>query len=822
MHTELPKSAAETLRVIAPRADGFFTQAKVIVDRKGRCKRTWAFAELHGQHGIDSWLANFDGTGSLMVNLGLSAVPVDRHFHKEDVTHLPAFFLDLDTGKPGCPDTADILVEFLQTALPIPPTLINASGSGGVHVFYAFETPVPVVAGGDVEIIWKALEAHVKRLAAEKHGWTGFDSVTDLARTVRVPFSKNPKPGSGRCLPLACTRRYYTLDEIVSVIPEQDIEQVLNTMSRTRSKHRPAGAVAGVHVDAVESNLGADVNMMLDGFLEAAEEEWIKRINKKNAKDADQDEVVPANLRAVHQGCGFIRHCVTSASTLSEPQWHAAVGIWKQGLYGDDVARAASGPYPGNTAEETDAKLAAAKAPASCHHIVGLGFKGCEGCYFRDRIDSPIELGTRTADHVRLLENFIYVKSTDEIVEHRVVGRMAFDAPRFNRAHAELTLLGRPSQVFLGDTMATKVRARAYDPGQPPGPFVAEDGQLYLNFYEPPCHGGGDGRPDKFFDHLHYLIPDAQERDVVTKWFASMVQHPERKLGYSVALIGGQGTGKSYLLEVMKRVLGPSNVNSAQGSNLFSQFKWHMAGKVLLGVEEVSIKGHGETYENMKALVTNETDKFEKKGKDPEMLDTPRGVLLLSNDPYALHLPSDDRRFFVVDTAPAQHSGGAAYYTELFDLSPAFVASVYDALKSIDLTGFNFHRPPFETSAKQRMISYSRADIDVIVGEWFQDEVGPFAHDIATWDELVSFIRSKCPLEAGLTNKRIRRALAAVGVTKDPQDRQPRTANGRLRLWFVRNASAYCRLTPAELGDAYSQQTIKTDVQCVRSVANER
>ena len=817
MHTELPKTAAETLRVIAPRTDGLFTQAKVIMDDKGRCKRLWSFADLHGQNGIDRWVANFDGTGSLMVNLGLTDTPVDRHFHKEDVTHLPALFLDLDAGKPECPESADLLVEFLNTALPIPPTLINASGSGGVHVFYSFETPVPV-AGGDVEIIWKAFEAYVKRLAAEKHGWTGFDSVTDLARTVRVPFSQNPKPGAGKCLPLVCTRRYYTMDEIASVLSEQDVQNALDRIKKPRARRRM------VEVLDASAGMSPRGDIILEGFLEAAEDEWIKRINKKKNEKDEQDEVIPANLRAVHQGCQFMRHCVTSAANLREPEWHAAIGVWKQGLYGEDVARAASAPYLSNTPEETDAKLAAAKAPSGCHHIAALGFEGCESCAFRDRIDSPIDLGARTADHVRLLQDFIYVKSTDELVEHRVAGRMAFDAQRFNRAHAELTLLGRPSQVFLGDTLATKVRGRAYDPGQPPGPFVGEDGQLYLNVYEPPCHGDGDGRPDKFFGHLDYLIPDAHERDVVTKWFASMVQYPERKLGYSVALIGGQGTGKSYLLEVMKRVLGPSNVNSAQGSNLFSQFKWHMSGKVLLGVEEVSIKGHGETYENMKALVTNETDKFEKKGKDPETLDTPRGVLLLSNDPYALHLPSDDRRFFVVDTAPSRHSGGAAYYTELFDLSPAFVASVYEALKSINLAGFNTHRPPFETTAKQRMIDYSRADIDVMVSEWFQDEAGPFAHDIATWDELVTFIRSKCPPDAGLSTKRIRRALGAIGVIKDPQDRQPRTSNGRLRLWFVRNVSAYSRLSAAELGEVYSEQqtVVIPESHVVQSVANER
>lgn len=816
MHTELPKTAAETLRVISPRADRLFTQAKVIVGRKGRCKRTWSFVDLHGEQGIDHWVASFDGSGSLVVNLGLTATTVDRHFHKEDVTHLPALFLDLDTGKPGCPKTAEVLVEFLQTALPIPPTLINTSGSGGVHAFYAFDTPVPV-AGGDVQIIWKAFETYVHRRAAEQHGWTGFDSITDLARTFRAPFSQNPKPGAGKCVPLACTRRYYTLDQIASVLSEQDVQVALDKINKSSSTARP---------NTIGSTTIRKANVALEALLETAEGEWINLINKKKSErhGGTQDEVIPANLRAVHQGCGFMRYCVTSASSLSEPQWHAAIGIWKQGLCGDDVARAASAPYPGNTIAETDAKLAAVKAPASCHHIAALGVDSCVGCYFRDRIASPIALGARTADHVRVLENFIYVKSTDEIVEYRVTGRMAFDAPRFNRAHAELTLLGPPAQVFLGDTLATKVRARAYDAGQPPGPFVGDDGQPYLNIYEPPRHGDGHGRPDKFFGQLDFLIPDAQERDVVTKWFASMVQYPERKLGYSVALIGGQGTGKSYFLEVMKRVLGPSNVNSAQGSNLFSQFKGHMAGKVLLGVEEVSIKGHGETYENMKALVTNETDKFEKKGKDPETLATPRGVLLLSNDPYALHLPADDRRFFVVDTAPAPHPGGAAYYRDLFDLSPAFVASVYEALKSIDLAGFNFHRPPFETGAKQRMIGYSRADIDVMVSEWVQDEAGPFGNDIATWDDLVSFIRSKCPPDAGLSTKRIRRALAAVGVTKDPQDRQPRTPNGRLRLWFVRNASAYSRLGAAELGEAYAaQETIpKTDDDVACSVANER
>jgi hypothetical protein len=307
-------------------------------------------------------------------------------------------------------------------------------------------------------------------------------------------------------------------------------------------------------------------------------------------------------------------------------------------------------------------------------------------------------------------------------------------------------------------------------------------------------------------------VPDRAERKVVIRWLACLVQRPWFKLGYAVALIGGQGTGKSWLLNLMIKVLGADNVRTSGGRSVTSQFNGHFAGRVLLGLEEVTITGRAEAYEGLKAIITNDIAEFERKRVQQEELQTPRGVLVLSNDAYALHLPPDDRRFFVVQTPAKKHPGGPAYYTKLFGLDDAFVASVYWSLMAVNLEGFSSKVPPFMTTAKSRMADYSRADIDVLVEELVNEQRGPFERALATWDELRTCIRDRSN-DRDLTDKRIKRALEAASVIVDPQKRQCRFTDKKTRpiLFLIRCVDEVSKWTATELAAAYEAKRPRFD-----------
>jgi len=56
--------------------------------------------------------------------------------------------------------------------------------------------------------------------------------------------------------------------------------------------------------------------------------------------------------------CGYLRHCVEDAATLSEPEWHAALTVVSRCVEGEAIAHAISAPYPGYSPTETATKHA--------------------------------------------------------------------------------------------------------------------------------------------------------------------------------------------------------------------------------------------------------------------------------------------------------------------------------------------------------------------------------------------------------------------------------------------------------------------------------
>jgi hypothetical protein len=161
----------------------------------------------------------FDGDGSKW-NLYLGVAPIKEHVTlkqrgtEENVTHLTGVWADLDI-KPESFLSRDEILQFLFS-LPHHPTIVVASGSGGIHAYWRLV---------EEEKGYKELAERWWAYLDEAAGDRKIDKLVDLTRILRIPgtvyFPKadsTAKIGSVEILYLTDSR--LTIEQIISVTQE--------------------------------------------------------------------------------------------------------------------------------------------------------------------------------------------------------------------------------------------------------------------------------------------------------------------------------------------------------------------------------------------------------------------------------------------------------------------------------------------------------------------------------------------------------------------------------------------------------------------------
>lgn len=108
----------------------------------------------------------------------LKAKPDRGRGKRDDVGHLPGIWSDLDCKDGSFTSEAEIF-DFLAS-LPVQPTITVATGTGGVHAYWRWSSPVPVEATETLCTRWWVL---LQRLAGDRL----IDKVSDATRILRLP-----------------------------------------------------------------------------------------------------------------------------------------------------------------------------------------------------------------------------------------------------------------------------------------------------------------------------------------------------------------------------------------------------------------------------------------------------------------------------------------------------------------------------------------------------------------------------------------------------------------------------------------------------------
>ena len=228
-------------------------------------------------------------------------------------------------------------------------------------------------------------------------------------------------------------------------------------------------------------------------------------------------------------------------------------------------------------------------------------------------------------------------------------------------------------KVFAGSAAGEK-----YDPSENHG-LCIEGGTTYFNTYVPSEVRDYDvaelnalrkREPDyaaPFQRFLDQLVPDELDRRHVSRWAATLLAVRGVKMGYGVLLFSEtQCVGKTTLGEtICGKVLGAHNAVSISASVMIDSNYQYWAEKQLIVINEIHEDHRVKVYNKLKSTITDGVIDVNKKWYAPYKTKNFVNVFACSNDPRALSLPNDDRRWLIVEVTDVIQSN--KFWDELRD-----------------------------------------------------------------------------------------------------------------------------------------------------------
>lgn len=281
-----------------------------------------------------------------------------------------------------------------------------------------------------------------------------------------------------------------------------------------------------------------------------------------------------------------------------------------------------------------------------------------------------------------------------------------------------------------------------------------------------------------FFTNEQKVFDEASYNYFI-KWLAYPLQNPGKKLHTAAVLYSEkQGVGKGSLCQVMSDIYGESYVRIL-GSDLGGQFNDLLFKKQFVFIDEIRSGDKAHVVDTLKALITEPTLILSRKFQPSITLDNTINFILATNYDYALPMPSEDRRFFVVNISQKppepffikfhewrKDKGSASFYHYL--------------LNSVDLTGFNPHQMAPINEAKQAIIVANMSELEAIIDEIYYD-----LPPVLTSLYVASLIKMKYDSKYAAIN-----AIGRILRKKGASSKVIRNDGNTINVWMLRKEDA--------------------------------
>ncbi len=258
--------------------------------------------------------------------------------------------------------------------------------------------------------------------------------------------------------------------------------------------------------------------------------------------------------------------------------------------------------------------------------------------------------------------------------------------------------------------------------------YLDKDAERYANTYQPSKYIKQKDTytvPTIFKEYLDRIMPPENkcwfrnnQNFVLLQqaWFvqfiAQRIQQPHIAPEVAIILRGDQGTGKSFIFDiVLRELLGESNYTSVPISKITDKFKANLWSKCLIQVEELD-DTKNKVSDQMKQLTTQKYQMVEQKYQASYQAEKHFGIVITSNAPIPLVIEQNDRRYFIPDYSKVTDDTQSFFqrFADWLNYENGY-QQICDYLMSLDISDFDIRKAPI-TAEKLEMMSNRTASED--------------------------------------------------------------------------------------------------------------
>lgn len=338
--------------------------------------------------------------------------------------------------------------------------------------------------------------------------------------------------------------------------------------------------------------------------------------------------------------------------------------------------------------------------------------------------------------------------------------------------------------VWKGKIPIRKFESLVYLPAA--DEIISKDGASQYNLWRPSGIDAREGDTRWFDEHMAYLLPDETERSQVIDYLALLVQRPAEKIHYALLIHGTQGTGKSAIGELMRRIIGERNTVKPSNDEVIGRFTAWQEGAQLGIIEELMMVGRLEAANRLKPLITDPQLRIEDKYASPYSIPNHLNLLCFTNHRNALKIENGDRRWFIV-FSPVEKQA-KEYYQRLFQhiKSDEGAAAVKHYLLHRDIRLDPKTHAPI-TRAKEEMRRLSMGEVQAFLLERFEEGTQPFDFDLVRIEDIMDAL----PRSFRQKNKNLMETVTLFLKEEVKAEQHTRNTKGdrypAYRLWSIRN-----------------------------------
>ncbi len=304
-----------------------------------------------------------------------------------------------------------------------------------------------------------------------------------------------------------------------------------------------------------------------------------------------------------------------------------------------------------------------------------------------------------------------------------------------------------------------------------------------------------------FLEHVEYIFPDEETREIFLDILAQIVCRPNEKMMFATVVVGNPGIGKSFFALLLDRILGAHNITEATSDDLNKEWTGYQENKCLIVVHEFMMSDRRDVANRLKSTITDPKMRINKKHAPVYYVENKTNLLGFSNYSNAVYLEPGDRRWAILssDSEPRDE----AYYNRLFTWarSPEAPGALLHFLQQRP-TRLNPKGHAPMTAAKAIMADATKPEWKHQIERWVSDQGGPFENELFLFDEVRDVLRCKglTPSTSNLKEFLKEQGAIELGRSKHPEKRS-------YTFWAIRSQDYFARLSHLERIEHFERES---------------